>query len=57
VKRGSLNVGMRVERGVALLASMYANTHTKKGGFTIFDFMSHDSEQAVTLEQAMETWG
>ncbi|MCQ2994014.1 hypothetical protein NLO95_07775 [Pseudomonas syringae] len=48
---------MRVERGVALLASMYANTHTQKGGFTIFDFMQHDSEQPVTLEQAMESWG
>ena len=54
--RGSLNVGMRVERGAALLATLYANTHTKDGGYKIYDFMPHDSERAVTLEQAMESW-
>ena len=55
-RRGSLNVGMRVERGAALLATLYANTHTKDGGYKVYDFMPHDSERAVTLEQAMESW-
>ncbi|MCY1314556.1 hypothetical protein D9M70_652190 [compost metagenome] len=55
-KRGSLHVGMRVERGSALLAALYANTHTKNGGFKLYDFMPHEVEPAPTLEQAMETW-
>lgn len=55
-KRGSLHLGMRVERGNAMLATLYANTHSSKGGFKIYDFMQHDSEQPLTLEQAMESW-
>ncbi len=54
--RGSLNIGMRVERGVALLATLYANSHFKDGGYKIYDFMPHDSEPPVSLEQAMESW-
>ena len=54
--RGSLNVGMRVERGIALLATLYANTHSKDGGYRIYDFMQHDAEKPVSLEQAMEQW-
>jgi hypothetical protein len=49
-------VGMRVERGAALLATLYANTHTKDGGYTIFDFMQHDAPKPISLEQAMESW-
>ncbi|MCY1397745.1 hypothetical protein D9M71_127610 [compost metagenome] len=49
-------MGMRVERGSALLAALYANTHTKNGGFKLYDFMPHEVEPAPTLEQAMETW-
>ncbi|WP_448091384.1 phage tail assembly protein T [Pseudomonas azerbaijanoccidentalis] len=56
-KRGSLNVGMRIEYGTAMLASLYANTHTKNGGFTVVDFMPHESERPVTLEEAMKSWG
>lgn len=47
---------MRVERGAALLATMYANTHTKEGGYTVYDFMPHESAPEQTLEQAMESW-
>lgn len=54
--RGSLNVGMRVERGVALLATIYANANTKDGGYKISDFMPHDAEKPLTLEQAMAAW-
>ncbi|SDQ66766.1 hypothetical protein SAMN04490195_1349 [Pseudomonas moorei] len=55
-KRGSLNWGMRIERGAAMLATLYANSKSQKGGFKIYDFMPHDSEQPMTLEQAMESW-
>lgn len=55
-KRGSLNWGMRIERGVATLAVLYANANSKNGGYSLYDFMPHDSEQPLTLEQAMETW-
>ncbi len=40
-----------------MLASMYANNHSQRGGFTIYDFMSHDSGRPVTLEEAMKSWG
>ena len=55
-KRGSLNMGMRIERGTAMLATLYANSKSQKGGYKIYDFMQHDSEQPLTLEQAMESW-
>ncbi|WP_328310531.1 phage tail assembly protein T [Pseudomonas guariconensis] len=54
--RGSLHLGMRVERGAALLATLYANAHTKEGGFTLYDFMPHEAEPALTLEQAIKSW-
>lgn len=55
-KRGSLNLGMRVERGAALLATLYANAHSKQGGYKLFDFMPHEEEPPVSLETAMEKW-
>ena len=55
-KRGSLNIGMRVERGSALLATLFANSKSKNGGFKIFDFMPHEDEPAIDLTAAMETW-
>ena len=54
--RGSLNLGMRVERGSALLATLYANSKSKNGGYKIYDFMAHEEESVPTLEEAMETW-
>ncbi|WP_032705873.1 phage tail assembly protein T [Pseudomonas syringae] len=54
--RGSLNIGMRVERGSALLAMMYANVNYKDGPYRMFDFMPHEAEQPISLEQAMESW-
>lgn len=47
---------MRVERGSALLATLYANSHKKGGGFKIYDFMQHEKEPAISLEQAMDAW-
>lgn len=55
-KRGSLHTGMRVERGSALLATLYADVHSKHGGHKITDFMPHGSEPPIPLEEAMEQW-
>ncbi|MHC5351694.1 phage tail assembly protein T [Metapseudomonas furukawaii] len=55
-KRGSLHFGMRIERGSALLATLYANANSKQGGFRLYDFMPHEEEPPLTLERAMEKW-
>lgn len=55
-KRGSLNLGLRVERGSALLASMYANIKSKDGWYKIHDFAPHHDQPEITLEEAMERW-
>mgnify|MGYP003125549520 FL=1 len=54
--RGGFNLGMRVERGSAQLSTLYANAHSKNGGYKIYDFMPHMEEPPMTLEQAMEKW-
>jgi hypothetical protein len=56
-KRGSLHPGMRIERGAALLASLYANSHSKQGGYSLTDFAPYHDEPVVSLDQAMESWG
>ncbi|MDW5376842.1 hypothetical protein R6258_07895 [Halomonas sp. HP20-15] len=57
-KRGSLNTGMRIERGAAMLATLYANRHRKESdpARTIYEFMPHQDEPAISVEQAMESW-
>ncbi|EPH0529390.1 phage tail assembly protein T [Pseudomonas aeruginosa] len=55
-KRGSLHLGMRIERGSALLATLYANSHSKDGGYKIYDFMLHEKEPAISLDAAIDTW-
>lgn len=55
-KRGSMNVGMRVDRGAALLAALYSNAHSKEGGKRIHDFAPHEDVPTLTLEQAMKEW-
>jgi len=47
---------MRVERGTALLAALYANAHSKNGGHKISDFAPYHDEPVVTLDQAMGAW-
>lgn len=48
---------MRIERGTALLAALYANSKSRHGNFSLYDFMPHDSEPDISLEQAMAAWG
>ncbi|MBK3872133.1 hypothetical protein GFL01_10095 [Pseudomonas stutzeri] len=57
-KRGSLNVGMRVERGTALLASLYVNAHRGKDTqpAQMWDFAPHHDQPVVSLDEAMEKW-
>lgn len=55
-KRGSLNVGMRVEHGSALLGALYANSKSKHGGLTVYDFAPHHERPEITLDQAMKEW-
>ncbi len=51
-----MNVGLRVERSLAVLSSMYANRITKEGGFKPEDFMPHAGERVLTLAEAMKAW-
>lgn len=55
-KRGSLHPGMRIERGAALLASLYANSLSKHGGYSLTDFAPYHDEPEVSLDDAMESW-
>jgi hypothetical protein len=51
-----LNLGLRIERGSALLSTLYANSKSKNGGYKIYDFMPHEEEPPISLEEAMKTW-
>ncbi|WP_138436513.1 phage tail assembly protein T [Marinobacter shengliensis] len=57
-RRGSLNIGMRTERSGALIATVLANLHRKKGSepVSFFKFAPHHDEPVMTLEEAMESW-
>ena len=57
-KRGTLNMGRRIERGAALLAVLYRNAHLGKGQqpYSIWDFMPNEEEPEITLDKAMEQW-
>jgi len=55
-KRGSFNIGMRVEEGCAVLATVYANSKSSKSKFKVTDFMPHMEEPAISQEEAMDLW-
>lgn len=46
LKRGSLNIGRRVEQAVGNALAMYANSNRSKGRkpFSPFDFMPHEQK-------------
>ncbi len=55
--RGSFHVGMRIEQSIAMIASMYANAHSKKGTtFSQKDFMPHADDAPISLEDALKSW-
>lgn len=47
---------MRVERGSALLATLFVNSKSKTP-YKIYDFMPHEDEPPIDLESAMKEWG
>lgn len=56
-KRGSLNIGMRVERGAALLAALYANSKRSKEAETLHlhDFSPYSDQPEITLDD-LKAW-
>ena len=58
-RRGSLNTGLRVEHGMAMLASLYVNARRKEHSppVDLFDFAPHFDRPEATLEEAMAAWG
>lgn len=59
-KRGSLHLGMRIERGAGLIASVLVNANRDRTKYpdplTAEDFMPHADEVAWDLETAMKDW-
>ena len=53
-KRGSMNVGLRVESGVALLAMLIQRARGIECDVT--EFMPHFDKPEITLEEAMKRW-
>lgn len=55
-KRGSFNVGLRMDRAAARLDAMYANNHSEHGGYKIWDFTPFEDEPPISLSDAMTAW-
>lgn len=54
-KRGSLHLGMRLERGFALVASRVI--HSVGGKADMKDYMPHYEEpEPISIEEAMRNW-
>lgn len=51
-KRGSLNLGLRVENGFAIIAAMMSRAMGGKG--TVEDFMPHADKKAADLADVMK---
>lgn len=56
--RGSLNQSLRIERAIAMLATLYANSKRRKGAppIKIYEFMPYENEPAISLNDAMKRW-
>ncbi|WP_444752442.1 phage tail assembly protein T [Pseudomonas sp. NBRC 111125] len=60
-RRGSLHLGMRVERSVAMLAALTANLHRdpqkRPAPYSWKDFALHEDEDGpISLEEAIASW-
>ncbi|WP_423815578.1 phage tail assembly protein T [Pseudomonas putida] len=60
-RRGSLHVGMRIERSTALLAMLLANqardSKKRPTPYTVEDFTPHDQDfRPIPLEDAIASW-
>lgn len=56
-KRGSLNVGMRVERGAAQLSALYANARRRQGAeaYKLTDFAPFHDQPVLTIDD-LKKW-
>jgi hypothetical protein len=56
-KRGSLHLGLRVERGTAMLAALYANAHRKEHtpAYQLHDFAPYHDQPELTLDD-LKSW-
>ncbi|AYN09534.1 hypothetical protein [Pseudomonas putida] len=59
--RGTLHLGMRVERSVSMLAALIANLHRdekkRPAPYSWKDFAQHEDEDGpISLEEAMASW-
>lgn len=56
-KRGSLNIGLRIDRGIGLMAMLFSRAYGKPNEhYTIYDFLPYEEEPEITLEEAMRDW-
>lgn len=57
-KRGSFNLGMRVERGTALIATILRNQNRPKDSqpVSFYSLAPYHEEPKISLEEAMEKW-
>lgn len=56
-KRGTLNIGLRIEEYAAMIAQMYSSVHGKQGSIPpkIYDFAPHLDEPELTIDD-MKNW-
>jgi len=45
-----------MERAIASWMSLYANAHSKNGGYDMYDFAPHEEEPEWTLDRAKKEW-
>ncbi|PTS71927.1 phage tail protein [Stenotrophomonas sp. HMWF023] len=57
-KRGSLNLGGRIDEAAGMLAALFVNSNTKPGSapFKRTDFMPYADPAPISLEEAMKQW-
>lgn len=55
VKRGSLNIGLRLEQGFALLATLIRQAMGDKNA-QMADHLPHFEKPELSLEEAMKLW-
>jgi len=57
-KRGSLNLGGRMDAATGMLAALFANSNRKPGSaqFKATDFMPYVDAEPISLEEAMKQW-
>lgn len=57
-KRGSLNVGTRVEESIARFMAYWTNTKTKEGSPPVYwqQFAPHADDRVMTLQELTAHW-